>query len=93
MRIEKQLIAELDACRALRNVVDIRVKGAIGVVQLSEIPNPAELRSKLIERGVWIRPFGNVIYLTPALTIGEDELTQLTDAICNVLSQPFQYAR
>jgi adenosylmethionine-8-amino-7-oxononanoate aminotransferase len=86
MRIEKQLIAELDACQALRNVVDIRVKGAIGVVQLSEIPNPAELRSKLIERGVWIRPFGNVIYLTPALTIGEDELTQLTDAICNVLS-------
>jgi adenosylmethionine-8-amino-7-oxononanoate aminotransferase len=86
MRIEKQLIAELDACRALRNVVDVRVKGAIGVVQLSSIPNPAGLRSKLIERGVWIRPFGNVVYLTPALTIEQNELTQLTDAVRNVLS-------
>jgi adenosylmethionine-8-amino-7-oxononanoate aminotransferase len=84
-RIEKQLIAELDSCRALRNVVDVRVKGAIGVVQLSSIPNPAALRSRLIECGVWIRPFGNVVYLTPALTIGEDELTQLTDAIRSVL--------
>jgi adenosylmethionine-8-amino-7-oxononanoate aminotransferase len=55
-------------------------------VQLSSIPNPAGLRSKLIERGVWIRPFGNVVYLTPALTIEQNELTQLTDAICNVLS-------
>jgi adenosylmethionine-8-amino-7-oxononanoate aminotransferase len=86
LRIENQLTAELNACRALRNVVDVRVKGAIGVVQLSSIPNPAGLRSKLIERGVWIRPFGNVVYLTPALTIEQNELTQLTDAICNVLS-------
>jgi adenosylmethionine-8-amino-7-oxononanoate aminotransferase len=86
MRIEKQLTAELDSCRALRNVVDVRVKGAIGVVQLSSIANPAALRSRLIECGVWIRPFGNVVYLTPALTIGEDELTQLTDAIRSVLS-------
>ena len=85
-RIEKQLTAELDSCRALRDVVDVRVKGAIGVVQLSSIANAAALRSRLIECGVWIRPFGNVVYLTPALTIGEDELTQLTDAIRSVLS-------
>jgi len=85
-RIESQLTTELDACRSLRNVVDVRVKGAIGVVQLSSLPNPAALRSRLIERGVWIRPFGNVVYLTPALTISEDELTKLTDAICTVLS-------
>jgi adenosylmethionine-8-amino-7-oxononanoate aminotransferase len=85
VRIEKQLSTELDSCRALRNVVDVRVKGAIGVVQLSSIANPAALRSRLIECGVWIRPFGNVVYLTPALTIGEDELTQLTDAIRSVL--------
>jgi adenosylmethionine-8-amino-7-oxononanoate aminotransferase len=84
-RIQNQLAAELSACRSLRNVVDVRVKGAIGVVQLSSIPNPASLRSRFIERGVWIRPFGNVVYLTPALTIGQDELTQLTDAIHDVL--------
>lgn len=84
-RIENQLMTELDACRALPNVVDVRVKGAIGIVQLSSIPDPAALRSQLIEQGVWVRPFGNVVYLTPALTVSEDELTQLTDAICNVL--------
>jgi adenosylmethionine-8-amino-7-oxononanoate aminotransferase len=84
-RIEAQMMAELAACRELPNVVDVRVKGAIGVVQLAAIPDPAALRSRLIERGVWIRPFGNVVYLTPALTISQDELTQLTDAIRDVL--------
>jgi adenosylmethionine---8-amino-7-oxononanoate aminotransferase len=86
LRIETQLTADLAACRERPNVVDVRVKGAIGIVQLSLIPNPAALRSRLIERGVWVRPFGNVVYLTPALTIEQDELTQLTDAIRNVLS-------
>jgi adenosylmethionine-8-amino-7-oxononanoate aminotransferase len=84
-RMEAQLVAELATCRELPNVVDVRVKGAIGIVQLSVIPDPAALRSRLIERGVWVRPFGNVVYLTPALTISQDELTQLTDAIRDVL--------
>jgi adenosylmethionine-8-amino-7-oxononanoate aminotransferase len=84
-KIQTQLTAELAACRELPNVVDVRVQGAIGVVELSAIPDPAALRNRLIEKGVWIRPFGKIVYLTPALTIGQDELTQLTDAICNVL--------
>jgi adenosylmethionine-8-amino-7-oxononanoate aminotransferase len=84
-KIETQLAAELAACRELPDVVDVRVKGAIGVVQLSAIPDPAALRGRLIEQGVWVRPFGNVIYLTPALTISHHELTQLTDAIRKVL--------
>jgi adenosylmethionine-8-amino-7-oxononanoate aminotransferase len=84
-RIEAQLEAELGRCRGLPGVVDVRVKGAIGVVQLAKIADPAGLRGRLIEQGAWVRPFGNVVYLTPALTISEDELTQLTDAVGKVL--------
>jgi len=84
-RIEAQLAAELAGCREMPGVADVRVKGAIGVVQLERIADPAGLRGRLIEQGVWVRPFGKVLYLTPALTIGEDELTRLTDAIRNVL--------
>jgi adenosylmethionine-8-amino-7-oxononanoate aminotransferase len=84
-RIERQLRAELEQCRNLANVVDVRVKGAVGVVELDAIANPAALRSRLVEQGVWVRPFRNIMYLTPALTITEDELTQLTGAIGKVL--------
>jgi adenosylmethionine-8-amino-7-oxononanoate aminotransferase len=85
-RIESQLIAELEVCRGLRNVRDVRVKGAIGIVELEQPGDPAELRTRLIEQGVWIRPFGKIVYLTPALTIGEDELTRLTAAMARALS-------
>jgi adenosylmethionine-8-amino-7-oxononanoate aminotransferase len=84
--ISAQLAAELEACRGLPNVVDVRVLGAIGVVELAAIPNPAALRMRLVEQGVWIRPFRNIVYLTPALTIGGEELSVLTGAIKSVLS-------
>ncbi len=84
--ISAQLAAELEACRGLPNVVDVRVMGAIGVVELAAIPNPAALRMRLVEQGVWIRPFRNIVYLTPALTIGGEELSVLTNAIKAVLT-------
>ncbi len=85
--ISAQLAAELEPCRGLPNVVGVRVHGAIGVVELAAIPNPAALRMRLVEQGVWIRPFRNIVYLTPALTIGVEELSVLTGAIKSVLSQ------
>jgi adenosylmethionine-8-amino-7-oxononanoate aminotransferase len=62
-------------------VKDVRVKGAIGVVELDRIDDLDALRTQFIEQGVFIRPIGNVIYLTPAFTISSDELKTLTDAI------------
>jgi len=85
--ISAQLTAELEPCRHLPNVVDVRVLGAIGVVELASIPDPAALRARLVAQGVWIRPFRNIVYLTPALTIAVDELFALTQAIKNVLGQ------
>ena len=86
--IETQLREELKPCHKLKNVVDVRVKGAIGVVQLS---NPSEkyiltLRQRFIEDGVWLRPFSDVIYIMPAFTISPAELTLLTDAVFKVLT-------
>ena len=85
-KIEAQLQSELAACRALPNVKDVRIKGAIGIVELEHLADPAKLRMQLMERNVWIRPFGKIVYLTPALTIGESELTQLTAAIARTLA-------
>jgi adenosylmethionine---8-amino-7-oxononanoate aminotransferase len=71
----------LAPCRDFPNVKDVRVKGAIGVVELDRINDLDALRTQFIEQGVFIRPIGNVIYLTPAFTISSDELKTLTDAI------------
>jgi len=84
--LETALRAGLAACRGLPNVVDVRVKGAIGVVQLREIKNLPALRQAFIERGVWIRPFGDIIYLTPAFTIAPAELDELIASICAPLA-------
>jgi adenosylmethionine-8-amino-7-oxononanoate aminotransferase len=71
----------LSPCAGLPRVKDVRVKGAIGVIELDRIDDLGALRARFIERGVFIRPLGNAIYLTPAFTIGADDLAQLTDAV------------
>lgn len=84
--IEAELTQELAACLKLDIVKDVRVKGAIGVVELHKIDNMNLLKNKLLEHKVWIRPFRNIVYLTPAFTITTAELSQLTRAIYDVLS-------
>jgi adenosylmethionine-8-amino-7-oxononanoate aminotransferase len=85
-RIETLLREGLEPCRNLPGVVDVRVKGAIGVVQLASLKDPAALRENFVEQGVWVRPFGDIVYLTPAFTIAEDQLATLTSAICSTLA-------
>ena len=83
--ISEQMTEELGPARELPGVKDVRVKGAIGVVELEKIDDLEALRARFIAEGVFIRPFGNVIYLTPAFTIAARELAQLTGAIVRVL--------
>jgi adenosylmethionine-8-amino-7-oxononanoate aminotransferase len=85
--IEAALREGLEPCRDFTNVVDVRTHGAVGVVQLRQIADPVGLRRRFIARGVWIRPFRDIVYLTPALTIAADELATLTGAICSVLAE------
>ncbi|MGX7345783.1 adenosylmethionine--8-amino-7-oxononanoate transaminase [Acetobacter pasteurianus] len=80
------LTEALEPCRTLPGVKDVRTLGAIGVVELEKINNPDALRQRFIAEGVWIRPFRNIVYLTPAFTIEKQDLRKLTDAIYKVLS-------
>jgi adenosylmethionine-8-amino-7-oxononanoate aminotransferase len=84
-QIETQLREELEPCREIPGVLDVRIKGAIGVVQCASLGDAAGLRARFAEQGVWIRPFGDIVYLTPAFTIEKDQLAALTGAICDTL--------
>jgi adenosylmethionine---8-amino-7-oxononanoate aminotransferase len=83
--IASALSEGLAPCRGLPGVKDVRAIGAIGVVELERIADLGALRARFVEEGVLIRPFGNVIYLTPAFTIAVDELKVLTEAIVKVV--------
>jgi adenosylmethionine-8-amino-7-oxononanoate aminotransferase len=84
--IETQLKRELEPCRDLPGVKDVRVKGAIGVVELERAGDLEHLRKSFVEAGAWIRPFGRIVYLAPAFTISPDQLALLTGAIRRVLA-------
>jgi adenosylmethionine-8-amino-7-oxononanoate aminotransferase len=84
--IARSLELGLARCRGLPRVRDVRVKGAIGVVELDCIDDLDGLRARFVEEGVFIRPFGSIVYLTPSFTIELDELATLTRAIGKVIS-------
>jgi len=84
--IEAGLRAGLEPCRSLPRVVDVRVKGAIGVVQLDEDVDVYALRPRFVEQGVWVRPFKDVAYLMPPLVISGEDLSTLTQAVYAVVS-------
>jgi adenosylmethionine-8-amino-7-oxononanoate aminotransferase len=86
-RIEDALREQLEPCRKIPGIEDVRVKGAIGVVQMTEPRDINWLRQRFAESNVWIRPFGDVVYLMPPFIIGADELTALTGAVVNVMNE------
>jgi adenosylmethionine-8-amino-7-oxononanoate aminotransferase len=84
--MEAFMKTELEPCRDLPNVADVRVLGAIGVVELHEPPSVEDIQAKFVKEGVWIRPLGKLIYLMPSYIISDTELRQLTRAIYSVLA-------
>jgi adenosylmethionine-8-amino-7-oxononanoate aminotransferase len=85
-KISAALREGLEPCRKLAGVKDVRVKGAIGVVELDRIGDLDVLRQRFIAEGVLVRPFDNIVYLTPAFTIGEDDLDRLIEAVRRVVA-------
>jgi adenosylmethionine-8-amino-7-oxononanoate aminotransferase len=83
--ISDQLVRGLAPCRGIGRVKDVRVLGAIGVVELDRIEDVEALRRRFVEDGVFVRPFGSVVYLTPAFMMSEEDLGRLTEAVVKVV--------
>jgi adenosylmethionine-8-amino-7-oxononanoate aminotransferase len=85
--IEAGLVAGLAPCRGLPGVADVRVLGAIGVVEMAEPVPMRTVQRQLVERGVWVRPFGRLIYLMPPFIIHDAQLAHLCSAVCAVVTE------
>ncbi len=83
-QIETQLNEQLFVCKKLSSVHDVRIKGAIGVVELKKPVDMKQVQARFVELGVWIRPFGKLIYIMPPFIIDSKNLNLLTDAIYTV---------
>ena len=85
--IAAALQQRLAPCRGMPRVRDVRVRGAIGAVEVDRIDNIYTLRRRFVAEGVFVRPFGTTVYLTPAFTIAPEELATLTDAVVTVVGE------
>jgi adenosylmethionine-8-amino-7-oxononanoate aminotransferase len=84
--IEAALKDQLGSLAKVVGIKDVRVMGAVGVVQLERLNDPKALQRACVEAGIWVRPFRDIVYLTPSFTIGASELGRLTETLKTVLA-------
>ena len=85
--LEAQMQQELEPCRSLPGVNDVRVLGAVGVVELDRPVDMRVVPREFVQRGVWVRPFGRLVYIMPPYIIEPDDLSQVTQAIYDVIER------
>ena len=86
-RIQSELESGLTPCRKLRGVTDVRVLGAIGVVELEQPVDMRVVQPAFVERGVWIRPFGRLVYTMPPFVTEPSDVARITSAITDVVRE------
>ena len=86
-RLQQGLQAGLAPCRTLATVSDVRVLGGIGVVELHQPVVMAEIQQQFVEAGIWIRPFGKLVYVMPPYVMDNNDLTTLTSTMVDVISR------
>ncbi|WP_018651788.1 adenosylmethionine--8-amino-7-oxononanoate transaminase [Actinobacillus capsulatus] len=84
-RIERQLMDELASAKQFKSVAEVRVFGAIGVLEMQQPVDLVSLQKLFVEHGIWVRPFGKLVYIMPPFIISQAELTQLTTALLQVI--------
>ncbi|QYJ87620.1 adenosylmethionine--8-amino-7-oxononanoate transaminase [Shewanella mesophila] len=85
-QIEAQMATELAPATSLTGVKSVRVLGAVGVIEMHQAVNTAQLQQAFVDLGVWVRPFANLIYIMPPYSISAAQLSQLTSAMLSVAS-------
>lgn len=88
-RLEEGLVRELQPAKSHPMVEDVRVLGAIGVVELREPVDMKRTQPALVERGVWVRPFGTLIYLMPPYVMSDEQLTRLCRGVLAALQDVY----
>ncbi len=83
--IEAQLKRELAPLADLPGIADVRVKGAIGAVEVENLHDLDWLKGQFVDAGIWLRPFGNVIYTMPPFTVTPAELSNITGAMAEII--------
>lgn len=84
-RLEKGLLSGLAPARSLEAVADVRVLGAIGVIEMKQAVDMKKIQPACIEQGIWLRPFGKLVYIMPAYVMTDSELKELTAGMIKVL--------